>query len=169
MRTIYKNRTITVGEAKAKINGKYSKFLKIVENDIIVVLPVIGEEIIMERQYRPVIGKYIYELPAGHIEKGESKVGAVKREMHEETGYVPKRVSLLFKGYPQPGTNTAMQYFYIAKDFSKEDAQPEANEDIKVRKVRLEKAIEMISKGEIVDVKTIACLLYYYYIFKNGS
>jgi len=80
MRTLYKNRTITVGEAIAKINGKSSKFLKIVENDIIVVLPVIGEEIIMERQYRPVIDKYIYELPAGHIEKGESKVGAVKEK-----------------------------------------------------------------------------------------
>jgi hypothetical protein len=83
MRTLYKDRTMTVGEAKAKINGKHSKFLKIVKNDVIVVLPVIGEEIIMERQYRPVIGKYIYELPAGHIEKGESKVSAVKREMLE--------------------------------------------------------------------------------------
>ena len=45
---------------------------------------------------------------------------------------------------------------------------PEADEEISVKKVKLDKAIKMISSGEIIDLKTIAGLLYYYYIFKNG-
>ena len=169
---LYKERTVTVVVDTARIKGRDFKFLKVKENDGIVVVPVVvdndGDYVILERQYRPAIRKYIYELPAGHIEKSEDKIDAVKREMEEETGYTPKKVSYLFKGYPMPGTNTSMHYFYLARDFSKSKAEPEADEDISVEKVRLDKAIEMIRSGEIIDLKTIAGLLYYYYIFKNG-
>jgi len=168
MQILYKKRTVTVVEDKARIKGRDFKFLKIKENDVIVVVPVVNDYVIMEKQYRPAIGRYIYELPAGHIEKGENKINAVKREMKEETGYMPKKVSYLFKGHPMPGINTSMHYFYLAMDFSKGKAEPEADEDISVKKVRLDKAIKMIGSGEIIDLKTIAGLLYYYYIFKNG-
>ena len=87
--------------------------------------------------------------------------------MEEETGYTPKKVSYLFKGYPMPGINTSIHYFYLARDFSKSKAEPEADEDISVVKVSLEEAMKMICSGEIIDLKTIAGLLYYYYIFKN--
>ena len=130
MRILYKNRTVTVAEDKARIKGRDFKFLKIKENDVIVVVPVVNDYVIMEKQYRPAIGKYIYELPAGHVEKGENRINAVKREMKEETGYMPKKVSYLFKGHPMPGINTSMHYFYLAMDFSKGKAEPEADEDI---------------------------------------
>ena len=169
---LYQKPTVTVVEVNVSIKGRDFKFLKVKENDGIVVVPVVvdndGDYVILERQYRPAIRKYIYELPAGHIEKSEDKIDAVKREMEEETGYTPKKVSYLFKGYPMPGTNTSMHYFYLARDFSKSKAEPEADEDISVEKARLDKAIEMIRSGEIIDLKTIAGLLYYYYIFKNG-
>jgi len=168
MQILYKKRTVTVAEDKARMKGRDFKFLKIKENDVIVVVPVVNDYVIMERQYRPAIGKYIYELPAGHIEKGENKINAVKREMREETGYMPKKVSYLFKGYPMPGINTSMHYFYLARDFSEGKAEPEADEEISVKKIKLDKAIKMISSGDIIDLKTIAGLLYYYYIFKNG-
>ena len=168
MQILYKKHTVTVVEDTAQIKGRDFKFLKIKENDVIVVVPVVNDYVIMERQYRPAIGKYIYELPAGHIEKGENKINAVKREMREETGYAPKKVSYLFKGYPMPGINTSMHYFYLARDFSEGKAEPEADEEISVKKIKLDKAIKMISSGDIIDLKTIAGLLYYYYIFKNG-
>jgi len=38
-------------------------------------------------QYRPPIGKFIIELPAGLIDDGETPEEAAKRELREETGY----------------------------------------------------------------------------------
>jgi len=168
---LYKDNTMTIVIEKAKINGSDFEFLKIEENDAVVVLAVIDDHIILEKQYRPAIGKYIYELPAGHIEieENESPINAAIREMQEETGYTPKKVSFLFKGYPMPGTNTAMVYFYLAEDLSEGGANPEADEDISVVKVSLEDAMKMIRSGEIIDLKTIAGILYYYYIFKNAN
>ena len=168
---LYQKPTVTVVVDTARINGVDFKFLKVKEKDAVVALPIVvddGDYVILERQYRAVIDKYIYELPAGHIEKGEDKIDAVKREMKEETGYTPKEVLYLFEAHAMPGTNTAMLYFYLARDFSKGKAEPEADEDISVVKVSLEDAMKMIRSGEIIDLKTIAGLLYYYYIFKNG-
>jgi len=165
---LYKDNIMTIVIDKAKINGRDFEFLKIEENDAVVVLAVIDNHIILVKQYRPASDKYFYELPAGHTEKNESPENAAIREMQEETGYTPKKVSLMFKGYPIPGTNTMIVSFFFAEDLSEGTANPEPDEDISVVKVSLEDAIEMIRSGEITDLKTIACLLYYYYIFKNG-
>ena len=167
---LYKDNIMTIVIDKAKINGRDFEFLKIEENDAVVVLAVIDNHIILVKQYRPASDKYFYELPAGHIGENESPENAAIREMQEETGYTPKKVSLMFKGYPIPGTNTMMVSFYLAEgeDLSKGTANPEPDEDISVVKVSLEDAMKMIRSGEITDLKTIACLLYYYYIFKNG-
>ncbi len=45
-----------------------------------------GNKLVLERQFRYPIDDYVYELPAGLIEKGESLTEAAKREAFEETG-----------------------------------------------------------------------------------
>ncbi|KAH7877784.1 NUDIX hydrolase domain-like protein [Lentinula edodes] len=43
--------------------------------------------IVVVEQYRPPIGKFIVELPAGLIDEGETPEQAAIRELEEETGY----------------------------------------------------------------------------------
>lgn len=67
--------------------------LKTRENrpDGVIVYSLYGENhdrVILVRQYRVTIDDYIYEFPAGLVEKGESYQQAAIREMHEETGFV---------------------------------------------------------------------------------
>lgn len=38
------------------------------------------------RQFRPTIGKWIYEFPAGKVDNGEEVFTAARRELKEETG-----------------------------------------------------------------------------------
>ena len=45
-------------------------------------------EIVLIRQYRYPVGDYLYELPAGLIDEGETPEEAAIREMREETGLV---------------------------------------------------------------------------------
>jgi len=54
----------------------------------VVVLAVDKESrVLLERQYRHAAGRFLYELPAGRIDKGENALAAGKRELLEETGY----------------------------------------------------------------------------------
>ena len=46
----------------------------------------LGEKVVLVRQYRYPVGGYVYEFPAGLVEPGENVQQAAIREMYEETG-----------------------------------------------------------------------------------
>ena len=157
----YKGNVIKVYTGKGEIEKKEIDYERVVEANTIVVLPIFNDYILLEKQFRPAIMKYIYELPAGHIRKGEKHIDAARREMKEETGYMPKRLKFMFKAYPEPGISTSMQYFYLATEFEKRTRHLDKDEIIKIKKVRLEDALKMIEKKKIIDLKTIAAILFY--------
>ena len=157
----YKGNVIKVYTGKGEIEKKEIDYERVVEANTIVVLPIFNDYILLEKQFRPAIMKYIYELPAGHIRKGEKHIDAARREMKEETGYMPKRLKFMFKAYPEPGISTSMQYFYLATEFEKRTRHLDKDEIIRIKKVRLEDALKMIEKKKIIDLKTIAAILFY--------
>jgi len=59
----------------------------------VVIIPITAQnEIILVRQYRPAIGRWAWELPAGGLKPGEDAAHAARRECQEETGQVPSRL-----------------------------------------------------------------------------
>src|SRR4026207_411763 len=46
--------------------------------------------VILIRQYRYAVNTFLWELPAGSVDKGESPEQAARRECHEEIGQVPE-------------------------------------------------------------------------------
>jgi len=54
--------------------------------DSVAIYGIYDDKVALVRQYRYPIDDYIYEFPAGLVEKGEDIVGAAVREIHEETG-----------------------------------------------------------------------------------
>jgi ADP-ribose pyrophosphatase len=144
------------------IKGHKAKVVRIVETDAVVILPLTDSgKIILERQYRPSIKKTLYELPAGHIRKGENKKEAVRRELGEETGYTAEDVSVMFHSYPTPGNNVAMHHFYLARGLSKGKKHQDEDEVISNAFVSIAEAINMVRDNKIIDTKTIAALAYY--------
>jgi ADP-ribose pyrophosphatase len=166
-RYIYKNKMVRIQESTVGVRGKTIKFAKIFEDNAIVVVPIIKNKIILERQYRPVIGEYIYELPAGHVKKDEGKISAVKREMKEETGYIPQKVKFMFKSFPEPGLITSMHYFFVASNMKKEKRKLDRDEIIDTILVDKNEVFNMIRTNKIKDSKTIAALLYYFAMQKD--
>lgn len=55
-----------------------------------------GNKILLEKRSAPLVEGGKWALPAGHIEKWEKAVDAVKREIKEETGLNTKKAKLLF-------------------------------------------------------------------------
>jgi ADP-ribose pyrophosphatase len=118
-------------------------------------------EVILERQYRHAAGQFLIELPAGRIEPGEAPLAAAKREMIEETGYRAKRWTHLTKYFASPGFLGESMSIYLARGIREGAAQPEADEQIEVVRIRLSEVLAMIAAGKIQDGKTLIGVLYY--------
>jgi ADP-ribose pyrophosphatase len=116
--------------------------------------------ILLERQYRHAAQQYLWELPAGRIDKGEKQLQAAKRELLEETGYTAARWKRILKFYASPGFVAETMSIYLARGLRAGLAQPEADEVITVRFVPLSVAVRMIMKNVIQDAKTIAGVLW---------
>jgi len=117
--------------------------------------------IVMERQYRHAANQYLWELPAGKIDAGEEALAAAKRELIEETGYRARKWSPLVEYYASPGFLGEAMKVFVAEGLKAGEAQPEEDEEIELRLVKLSDVLKMIEKGAILDGKTLTSVLLY--------
>lgn len=116
--------------------------------------------VLLERQYRHAAESYLWELPAGRIDKGEKPLPAAQRELLEETGYRAKSWKKILNFYASPGFVAEPMTLYWARGLTAGPAQPEADEVIEQNLVPLSKAVQMVVGGKIRDAKTIAGVLW---------
>ncbi|MFN3134993.1 MAG: NUDIX hydrolase [Candidatus Kryptonium sp.] len=125
-----------------------------------VVLGVLPDKrIILIKQYRYPIDKFIYELPAGKLDYGEDPKVCAIRELEEETGFKPGRVELLTYIYTSPGFCSEKLYIYLAEDLREKEQNLEEGEVLSVEFKSIDEAVEMVLKGEIVDAKSIVGIM----------
>lgn len=83
-------------------NGNFKRTI-IKHNGAVAVIPVIGKnKIILLKQFRHTIDDYLYEIPAGTLEKDETPGQCAIRELEEETGYKTRHLKKLFSIYLAP-------------------------------------------------------------------
>lgn len=129
----------------------------------VAMLPIEGDFCYLERQYRFAVGEWIYEVPAGTMDPGETPQETAYRELIEETGMAADTLIPRGKIYPAPGYTNEIIYLFEAHDLSPSDAYAmDEDEQIEVVKLSLCEMEEMIRDGRIIDAKTI-CLAYHYF------
>jgi ADP-ribose pyrophosphatase len=116
--------------------------------------------VILIRQFRYAVNASLWEFPAGSVDAGETSEHAAARECHEEIGKVPATVVRLAAMYPTPGyCDEEMVFFRLSNlEEATEAAEIDEDEDIEVRTFELRDARDMVRRGEIVDLKTVAGL-----------
>ncbi len=116
--------------------------------------------VVLVRQYRYAVNASLWELPAGSADEGESPEQAARRECHEEIGQVPGTVVRLASLFPTPGyCDEEMVFFRLSSlEEPAEAAAVDEDEDIETRTFELREARDMIRRGEITDMKTVAGL-----------
>ena len=126
---------------------------------VIVPIPEPGH-IILIRQFRYPIQRWLWELPAGSVDEGETPEVAARRECHEEIGLVPDTLVRLGAFHPTPGYCDEEMIFFRASGLNEtnEVAAVDEDEDIEPRTFTIPEAREMIRRGEITDMKTVVGL-----------
>ncbi len=143
-------------------NGRRIRIDRVIFPDAVAALPLdTGRcRIAVIRQYRPAVGEWLLEAPAGVIDEGESPEEAARRELQEEAGLRADRLHWVATGYASPGYSTEKLHYYLALDPEGSEASPEDYEVIEeLLWIPVEEALEMIQKGEVRDSKTILLLL----------
>lgn len=120
-----------------------------------VMMPVDDKKrVLLVRQYRLPARQYLWELPAGRLDEGETPLQAAKRELAEETGYKAKKWEKLAIFYPSPGFLAEKMTIFLARDLTEGEQKPMEDERIEVRWFKPKEIDEMIESYKIVDAKT---------------
>ncbi|HEY9515670.1 MAG TPA: NUDIX hydrolase [Gemmatimonadaceae bacterium] len=117
-------------------------------------------QVLLIRQYRYAAEGYVYEVPAGRLEPGETPEECARRELREETGCTAERVEHLYTFYTTPGFTDERIHAYLASGLTRGESALEADEFVETISLPLSRALEMIREGEIEDAKTALTLLY---------
>ncbi|HEY7790298.1 MAG TPA: NUDIX hydrolase [Vicinamibacterales bacterium] len=161
MPIVYKGRVFSVSEDRVRLPKGGEITMEAVRHPGSVVMLAMPDpdHIILVRQYRYVIDRWIWELPAGTLHGGETPEAAAVRECAEETGLLPDQVERLGTFYPSPGICDEVMTFFRATGLTPAapgSAVQDEDEDLEPKTLALDEVRAMIRRGEIPDMKTIA-------------
>ena len=99
------------------------------------------------------------ELPAGTLNEKEQPEEGAARELEEELGVVAGKLEKLCEFFVSPGFCEEKMWLYLATDLKETKQRLEEDELIEVVRLPIDRALQMITDGEIEDAKTIIGLL----------
>ncbi len=148
---------LNIKKRTTKLPNGHTIHLELVDHPgaVLIVPFLTGSKVILLRQFRPVINSYIFELPAGTLEKGEWPLACARREIIEETGYAGRKFTRLGIIYPVPGYSTEKITMFKAEELTERGMACEADEVIETVVVTKKMVRELFKTGKIIDAKTI--------------
>jgi len=154
---IYSGRIINLFREIVKLpNGRTRSFEIIRHEGSVAIVPMISpDKVVLIRQYRPAAGGFIWEIPAGTLEKGETPLACARRETIEEIGFRARHMKKLVSFLLAPGYCNEVLHLFKATSLKPAEQKLDLDECLEAKIFKLNTAIEMIYTGKIMDAKTI--------------
>ena len=142
---------------------------EVVEHTDCIAVVVLDEQgnVLLVRQFRHPVNRFLLEIPAGGIDADEGPIDSVRRELREEIGYLPHKIDKLGGFYTTPGYGTEYLHCFVATDLMPARLVAEDTADIEVIRVSPDEIPRLIASGEICDAKSIAALLTFLFMRRN--
>jgi ADP-ribose pyrophosphatase len=121
-----------------------------------------GPEAVVLRQYRPALGDWLVEIPAGLRDKeGEATEATAARELAEEAGLAAERYELLAVFANAAGMTDQRTHVYLATGLRDVPAERDGVEEeyLSVERLPLDRVPALVAAGELSDAKTVIGLL----------
>lgn len=110
-------------------------------------------------QYRFPLDQYSWEIPEGGGKIDIDPLVSAKRELLEETGLIADHWELFMEMYLSNSVSDEKALVYIASGLTQDISSPEETEQLHIRRIHMNDAVEMVMKGEITDSISVAALL----------
>lgn len=124
-----------------------------------VALPLAADgQLLLLRQFRPCLGGWLWEAPAGKLDPGESPEATARRELAEEAGLEATNWQGLGRLVTAPGFSDEVLHLFLARELTEVAPNPEEDEHMERHWLDLDQALAMADSGEINDAKTVAAL-----------
>jgi ADP-ribose pyrophosphatase len=163
---IYQGHAVNIRVDTVEKAGGRKTTRDVVEHSDCIAVVAIDEQdnVLLARQFRHPVGRFLLEIPAGGIDPGEEPLDSVRRELQEEIGYFPRKIAKLGGFYTIPGYGTEYLHCFVATDLVPARLVAEDTEDIELVRVSPDDIPRLITSGEICDAKSIAALLTFLFI-----
>ena len=141
---------------------------EVMERDVVhhpgavAVVAVDGGEVVLVRQYRPVMESEMLEIPAGKLDvPGEDRQAAARRELVEEAGLYARDLVEMGRFHNSIGFCDEETTIFLATDLEPVASEAVSVEEsyLTVERVLLDDVEAMIVDGAITDAKTVIGLL----------
>ncbi|MES2761954.1 MAG: NUDIX hydrolase [Bacteroidota bacterium] len=120
-------------------------------------------------QWRYPLNAYSWEIPEGGGPLGEAPIETAVRELKEETGIVAQKFEEIMQLHLSNSATNEHAFVFLATDLTFEEAEPEESEDLKVKKVHINEAFEMVLSGEITDAISVAAIYKVKHLIDTGK
>jgi 8-oxo-dGTP pyrophosphatase MutT (NUDIX family) len=120
-------------------------------------------------QYRYPLQRYSWEIPEGGSPVGQSALESARRELEEETGLQARVWTPILEMHLSNSVTDEFAAVFVAQELTQGPSRPEPTEQLQLRRVRLEEAVEMVMRGEITDSISVAALLKTSELIRRGE
>ncbi len=144
------------------INGASGKYGSINHPGSCMAIPISDSgNLLMVKQYRFSVGRYIYEFPSGKIEKGENPTITIRRELKEEIGFYASNLKNIGQIFEAPSYSNEIVHLFLASELKISVKEKDEDEDIEVVEISLIDAKKLVESSKIMDSSSIAILYKY--------
>jgi len=157
---VFEGRKFRVLIEEYEYEGTRFRVEKVEHPGAAVVVPLLeGERVLYLEQFRPAVGEWVLELPAGTVAPGEEPEETAARELEEEVGYRAGILEKIGEVLPSPGYTSERIHVFMARKLERSQARREPHEILIVKSAPLSQLIQMVYDNVIRDAKTIVALV----------
>lgn len=159
--TIYEGRLVRLYRATVRLPNGETSIREIVRHPgAVAMVPLTPQgAVILVQQFRLPSGQVLLEIPAGTLKPGEDPALAARRELQEEIGLKPGRLTPLGGEFTAPGYTSEFIHLFLAEDLAPAPLAVDDDEFLETVTLPLDEALRRVETGAIQDGKTIAALL----------
>jgi ADP-ribose diphosphatase len=161
-RDVYRGRIVHLTTEDVRLPNGFTLEMEIVRHPGAAAVAALDADgrVILLRQYRHAVGGYLWEVPAGKLDREEAPAVCAARELAEEAGVAAARLEPAGSIVTCPGFCDEVIHLFVGTELRPVPRKPDADEVIEsIQRVPLDDAMTMVATGEIRDAKTIAALV----------